>query len=169
MEPCVYPDVVYNFVLTQVVKAIQGLLPVYSDPNDPGTMELQELEKQKAGIDRKAESYVRRELWFGLGYLVVQTAAFMRLTFWELSWDVMEPICFYVTSLYFMGGYAFFLRTAKEPSFEGFFQSRFSAKQKRLMKARSFDVGRYNELKNAHRPPPPRERDVVSFASGSSS
>ncbi|KAL8546190.1 hypothetical protein ACS0TY_006053 [Phlomoides rotata] len=150
----------------QVVKAIQALLPVYPDQNNPGTMELQELEKQKAGIDKKAESYVRRELWFGLGYLVVQTAAFMRLTFWELSWDVMEPICFYVTSLYFMGGYAFFLRTAKEPSFEGFFQSRFSAKQKRLMKARSFDVERYNELKKARRP---QERAVVSFSSSSSS
>ncbi|KAL2241601.1 calcium uniporter protein 2, mitochondrial-like [Sesamum indicum] len=132
----------------QVVKAIQGLIPIPSQtgPEDQ-IKELQELERQKAAIDRRAELKVRRELWCGLGCLAVQTAAFMRLTFWELSWDVMEPICFYVTSLYFMGGYAFFLRTSKEPSFEGFFQSRFSAKQKRLMKAQNFDVGRYNELK----------------------
>uniref|UniRef100_A0A3Q7F0F6 Calcium uniporter protein C-terminal domain-containing protein n=1 Tax=Solanum lycopersicum TaxID=4081 RepID=A0A3Q7F0F6_SOLLC len=73
----------------------------------------------------------------------------MRLTFWELSWDVMEPICFYVTSFYCMAGYTFFLRTAKEPSFEGFYQSRFVAKQKRLMKVRNFDLERYNELKRA--------------------
>jgi len=83
---------------------------------------------------------------------VVQTAAFMRLTFWELSWDVMEPICFYVTSFYFMLGYAFFLRTSKEPSFEGFFQSRFSAKQKRLIKACNFDLEKYNELRKAFYP-----------------
>ncbi|KAK4416284.1 Calcium uniporter protein 2, mitochondrial [Sesamum alatum] len=132
----------------QVVKAIQGLIPIPSQTRpDDQIKELQELEKQKAAIDRRAELNVRRELWCGLGCLVVQTAAFMRLTFWELSWDVMEPICFYVTSLYFMGGYAFFLRTSKEPSFEGLFHSRFSAKQKRLMKAQNFDVGRYNELK----------------------
>lgn len=153
----------YNFVLTQVVKAIQGLLPVSLDSNNPGSRELLELEKQKAGIDKIAESRVYRELWCGLGYLVIQTAFFMRLTFWDLSWDVMEPICFYVTSLYFMGGYGFFLRTAKEPSFEGFFQSRFSSKQKRLMKARSFDIERYNELVKAHRRP--QERAVVSFSS----
>ena len=107
------------------------------------------MEKHKFEIDQKAESLVRKELWLGLGYLVVQTAGFMRLTFWELTWDVMEPICFYVTSMYFMAGYAFFLRTSKEPSFEGFFQSRFSAKQKKLMKLHNFDVERYDELRKA--------------------
>ncbi|KAL0350573.1 UNVERIFIED_CONTAM: Calcium uniporter protein 2, mitochondrial [Sesamum radiatum] len=152
----------------QVVKAIQGLIPIPSQTRpDDQIKELQELEKQKAAIDRKAELNVRRELWCGLGCLAVQTAAFMRLTFWELSWDVMEPICFYVTSLYFMGGYAFFLRTSKEPSFEGFFQSRFSAKQKRLMKAQNFDVGRYNELKKlaCFSPQSPGMNAVMSLAS----
>ncbi|KAL1558924.1 calcium uniporter protein 2, mitochondrial-like [Salvia divinorum] len=150
----------------QVVKAIQGIMPLAPKPEDPRMKELEELEKQKAVIDRQAESYVRRELWVGLGYLVVQTAAFMRLTFWELSWDVMEPICFYVTSMYFMGGYAFFLRTSKEPSFEGFFQSRFGAKQKRLFKALHFDVERYDELKRACHPPQSRETAAaLSFAS----
>ncbi|KAK2987481.1 hypothetical protein RJ640_012140 [Escallonia rubra] len=134
----------------QVVKAIHGLMPApRMDPNDPRRKELEGMEQQKLVIDKKAETLVRRELWAGLGYLVLQTAAFMRLTFWELTWDVMEPICFYVTSLYFMAGYAFFLRTSKEPSFEGLFESRFSSKQKRLMKAHNFDVERYNELRKA--------------------
>lgn len=117
------------------------------EPNDPRLREFEELKSQKAEIDRKAETLVRRELWGGLGYLVVQTIGFMRLTFWELSWDVMEPICFYVTSVYFMAGYAFFLQTSKEPSFEGFYQSRFDSKQKRLMKLQNFDIDRYNELR----------------------
>ncbi|KMT08501.1 hypothetical protein BVRB_6g137880 isoform B [Beta vulgaris subsp. vulgaris] len=138
----------------QVTKAIQSLVTpsVVLDPNDPRREELELMEEQKMELDRKAEALVRRELWAGLGYMVVQTAAFMRLTFWELSWDVMEPICFYVTSAYFMLGYAFFLRTSKEPSFEGFFHSRFSAKQKRLMKSHNFDLERYNELRKAFDP-----------------
>ncbi|KAH9618694.1 hypothetical protein KSS87_010804 [Heliosperma pusillum] len=133
----------------QVAKAIHGLVtpPLSTDPNDPRRKELELMEEQKAEIDQKADALVRRELWAGLGYMVVQTAAFMRLTFWELSWDVMEPICFYVTSAYFMLGYTFFLRTSKEPSFEGFFKSRFNAKQKRLMKAQEFNLERYNELR----------------------
>ncbi|CAN6320849.1 unnamed protein product [Urochloa humidicola] len=109
--------------------------------------ELEEMEARKAAIDAEAAARVRRELWCGLGLVAVQTLGFMRLTFWELSWDVMEPVCFYVTSLYFMSGYAFFMRTATEPSFEGFFRARFAARQRRLMRARGFDIGRYNELR----------------------
>ncbi|XP_077233238.1 calcium uniporter protein 3, mitochondrial-like [Tasmannia lanceolata] len=135
----------------QVVKAIERAIPlsVVPQPNDPRRKEFEKMEKEKEKIDSRAETLVRRELWCGLGFLVVQTAGFMRLTFWELSWDVMEPICFYVTSIYFMAGYAFFLRTSKDPSFEGFFESRFSAKQKRLMKLKKFDVERFNELRKA--------------------
>ncbi|KAK8497488.1 hypothetical protein V6N13_053264 [Hibiscus sabdariffa] len=137
----------------QVAKALGGLIPLpVPGPNDPRRKELVELEKEKAVIDEKADSLVRRELWFGLAYLVVQTVGFMRLTFWELTWDVMEPICFYVTSMYFMAGYAFFLRTSKEPSFEGFYQSRFKAKQKKLIKANNFDIRRYKELKDIFYP-----------------
>ncbi|KAK7359961.1 hypothetical protein VNO77_01930 [Canavalia gladiata] len=132
----------------QVAKTIQALLPVPgAKANESVRKELEEMEKEKAAIDNKANNLVRRELWTGLGFLVVQTAAFMRLTFWELSWDVMEPICFYVTSMYFMAGYTFFLRTSKEPCFEGFYQSRFNTKQKRLMKLHNFDIARYNQLR----------------------
>ncbi|XAR73910.1 hypothetical protein NMG60_11008031 [Bertholletia excelsa] len=123
-----------------------------AQPDSQTLKELEEMEKQKTTIDKRAEYLVRRELWCGLGYLVVQTAAFIRLTFWELTWDVMEPICFYVTSVYFMAGYAFFLRTSKEPCFEGFFQSRFNAKQKKLMRKLNFDVEKYNELRRACSP-----------------
>ncbi|TQE09129.1 hypothetical protein C1H46_005282 [Malus baccata] len=136
----------------QVAKAIQELFPIPGTPpdsDDPRIRELEDMERHKFEIDRKAKSLVRKELWCGLGCLVVQTAGFMRLTFWELSWDIMEPICFYVTSMYFMAGYAFFLRTSIEPSFEGFYHSRFQAKQKRLMKLENFDVRRYDELRKA--------------------
>ncbi|ONK75927.1 uncharacterized protein A4U43_C03F22040 [Asparagus officinalis] len=136
----------------QVARAIESVMPLPTpkeNKNDPRVDELRAMEEEKAEIDVKAEALVRRELWCGLGLLLLQTTGFMRLTFWELSWDVMEPICFYVTSVYFMASYAFFLRTSREPSFEGFFESRFSAKQKRLMKTQNFDMERFNELRKA--------------------
>lgn len=117
-----------------------------ASPNDPRRKEMEEMEKQKRAIDQKAKALVRGELYGGLGFLLLQTVGFMRLTFWELSWDVMEPICFFVTSLHFIGAYAFFLRTSKEPSFEGFFQRRFKAKQKQLMKTHNFDLEKYHHL-----------------------
>ncbi|KAE8735869.1 Calcium uniporter protein 2 [Hibiscus syriacus] len=132
----------------QVAKALGGLIPLPGTiPNDPRRKELMEFEKKKAAIDSKAESMVQRELRLGLAFLVVQTAGFMRLTFWELTWDVMEPLCFYLTSMYFIAAYAFFLRTSTEPSFEGFFKSRFTTKQNQLIQAYNFDIRRYNQLK----------------------
>lgn len=115
-------------------------------PNDPRKEELVEMEKLKAIIDKKAESLVRGELYCGLGFLVVQTLGFMRLTFWELTWDVMEPICFFVTSLHFAIAYGFFLRTSKEPSFQSYFQRRFKVKQEKLMKTHNFDIEKYSQL-----------------------
>jgi calcium uniporter protein, mitochondrial len=142
--------------VVQVAKAIGSILPGKQqqlqapragDGSEARKRELEAMEAQRAAIDAAAAAQVRRELWCGLGLLATQTLGFMRLTFWELSWDVMEPVCFFVTSLYFMSGYFFFMRTATEPSFEGFFRSRFASRQRRLMRARGFDVDRYNALR----------------------
>jgi calcium uniporter protein, mitochondrial len=121
--------------------------PTMINSKDSKIKELEQLKREKALIDDRAEKLVNVELWCGLGLLAIQTLGFMRLTFWELSWDVMEPVCFYVTSFYFMAGYAFFLRTSRDPSFEGFFESRFASKQKKLMKKHNFDLQRFNKLK----------------------
>ncbi|XP_065866624.1 calcium uniporter protein 4, mitochondrial-like [Euphorbia lathyris] len=92
----------------QVAKSIQNIITqsiVY--PDDSKREQLKEMELQKAMIDKKARAHVRAELYCGLGFLMVQTLGFMRLTFWELSWDIMEPICYFVTSIYFGLAYMF--------------------------------------------------------------
>ncbi|KAF3784009.1 Calcium uniporter protein 2 [Nymphaea thermarum] len=137
----------------QVARVLEGVMPeAWYGGDKARRSELEAMEREKEVIDAEAEKGVRRELWGGLAYLVVQTAAFMRLTFWELSWDVMEPICFYVTSAYFMAGYAFFLRTSRDPSFEGFFASRLESKQRRLMRRKNFDLARFHQLRRSLRP-----------------
>ncbi|KAK1427349.1 hypothetical protein QVD17_16032 [Tagetes erecta] len=117
-------------------------------PNDPRKQELEELERQMALIKQKAISQVRCELYFGLGFLILQTLGFIRLTFWELSWDVMEPICFFVTSFHFALAYMFFLKTSINPTFKGYFQWRVKAKQMKLAHVHKFDYERYHELCN---------------------
>jgi len=134
----------------QVAKTMERLISEsIAKPKDPRRKELEKMERQKAMIDEKAKAQVRGELYCGLGFLTVQTIGLMRLTFWELDWDVMEPICFYLTSLYFFSAYIFFLRTSTEPTFQGYFQTRFKTKQQRLMKMYSLDIHRYNHLRKA--------------------
>ncbi|KAL7607137.1 calcium uniporter protein 4, mitochondrial [Lactuca sativa] len=137
----------------QLTKSMEKLISQsIAIPNDPRKQQLEELETQKALIDQKSVSQVRGELYCGLGFLVIQTMAFMRLTFWELSWDVMEPICFFFTSFHFALAYMFFIRTSKEPTFEGYFQRRFKTKQKKLMEVYNFDLEKYNQLRKAFYP-----------------
>lgn len=137
----------------QVAKSMDKIISEsIASPNDPRRKELENMEKQKVLIDQKAQSLVKGELYCGLGFLVIQTLGFMRLTFWELSWDVMEPICFFVTSFHFALAYGFFLKTSKEPTFEGFFQRRFKVKQKKLIKIHNFDLEKYNKLREAFYP-----------------
>ncbi|KAJ4952258.1 hypothetical protein NE237_029090 [Protea cynaroides] len=70
--------------ILQVAKAIEAINPIsMAHPTDSRRKELEE----KVAIDEQADSLVQRELWAGLGFLVVYTAAFMKLTFWELGCD----------------------------------------------------------------------------------
>ncbi|XP_023535414.1 calcium uniporter protein 4, mitochondrial-like [Cucurbita pepo subsp. pepo] len=132
----------------QVAKSMETMISrSIATPDDPRFKQLSEMEKQKAAIDKKAKAQVQAELFCGLGLVMGQTLGFMRLTFWELSWDVMEPICFFATSLYFTLGYGFFLSTSTEPTFEGVFRRRFKAKQTKLMASHNFDIDNYNELR----------------------
>ncbi|CAN7120213.1 unnamed protein product [Brassica rapa subsp. narinosa] len=140
----------------QVTKSIEGLLSLQQihNPNDPRIKDLKELEAIKKAIDQKSHSLVRRELQAGLGYMILQTALFMRLTFWELTWTLWSQYVF-MSHLYTSWPVTpFLLRTSKEPSFEGFYQSRFESKQRKLMEAQNFDVGRYDELKKLFYPKP---------------
>ena len=121
----------------QVVKAIERIVPLFEDRHRE---ELQEMEKQKAETDLEEQRC-------GLGLLILQTAALMRLIYWELSWDLIEPICYYIASFYFSAGYLFFLKTWINPTFKGFFRARFNTRQKRLMKKRNFDMERFEELR----------------------
>ncbi|KAK8580002.1 hypothetical protein V6N13_143142 [Hibiscus sabdariffa] len=148
----------------QLVKSVANIISESMVlPNDPRRKELEELEEQKSKIDKKAESLVRGELYCGLGVVVVQTLGFMRLTFWELNWDVMEPICFFVTSIHFALAYAFFLRTSTEPSFQSYFQQRFKAKQKKLMRIHCFDLQNYYTLRRRFYPTLKHEDHMHSF------
>lgn len=54
--------------------------------------------------------------------LVTQFSLFLRLTFWELSWDVMEPIAYFVTLGTGIGMYIYFLATHQDFAYQNWLQ-----------------------------------------------
>jgi len=82
----------------QIERAFEKIMPTpLATKSHPYKEELERLEKEKEEIDQKAQSHVMTELRVGLGFFGLQTVGLMRLTFWKVSWDVMEPICFFLT------------------------------------------------------------------------
>lgn len=119
--------------------------------NDIRLEEWKKLKAQKEKIDMLAHKQVRQILWSGLGVFVVQMGLFFRLTFWEFSWDVMEPIAFFTTSTGLVIGYAYFIITSRDPTYQDFMKRLFLSRQKKLCQKENFDMDRYLELeKHCH-------------------
>ena len=53
-------------------------------------------EQMKTELDRRAEKRTRLLSWIGLGLMGTQFGFMARLTWWEYSWDIMEPVTYFV-------------------------------------------------------------------------
>lgn len=60
--------------------------------------------------------------WAGLGLMSVQFGILARLTWWEYSWDIMEPVTYFVTYGTVMATYAYFVLTKEVRSASFCFQ-----------------------------------------------
>ncbi|XP_057700112.1 calcium uniporter regulatory subunit MCUb, mitochondrial-like isoform X3 [Corythoichthys intestinalis] len=110
--------------------------------------ELSPLEKMKAQLSHTADFQTSRAVWTGLALLSVQGGALAWLTWWVYSWDVMEPVTYFVTYATSMGAFAYYVLTkedyvypnAKDRQFLHYFYKGASKKK--------FNVEKYNELKD---------------------
>ncbi|GAB4824270.1 hypothetical protein Ancab_007157 [Ancistrocladus abbreviatus] len=141
-----HPDKIVDMVRRSVPLALTA-------EDDPRKEELKKLQERKEEIDRLAHKHVRCILWSGLGIAVMQVGLFFRLTFWEFSWDVMEPIAFFATTTGIIIGYAYFLFTSKDPTYQDLMKRLFLSRQRKLFKKHNFDISRFKELQEKCRSP----------------
>lgn len=138
----------------KVMDIIRKAVPLALLPeNDPTKEELKTLQAKQDEIDLLAHKQVRRILWAGLGLSLAHISLFFRLTFWEFSWDVMEPITFFCGSSGLIIGYAYFLVTSRDPTYQDFMKRLFLSRQRKLIKKHNFDVQRFMELQNKCKSP----------------
>lgn len=67
--------------------------------------------QMKAQLSRTAELHSSRSLWVGLALLSVQGGALAWLTWWVYSWDVMEPVTYFITYATSMGAFSYYVLT----------------------------------------------------------
>lgn len=67
--------------------------------------------QQRNEIELTAERKSNFLAWAGLGLMSIQFGILARLTWWEYSWDIMEPVTYFVTYGTAMAAYAYFVLT----------------------------------------------------------
>ncbi|KZT63608.1 hypothetical protein DAEQUDRAFT_680072 [Daedalea quercina L-15889] len=108
--------------------------------------ELLEMEALKRTCDREAHRGARRMAVGGLAMLVVYWGAVARLTFWDLGWDIMEPVTYLSGLCIVIMGYLWFLYQGREVTYSSVLQHSVSARRDSLYKARGLDVERWLDL-----------------------
>lgn len=135
----------------QVVDLVRKAVPLALTPdNDPVWEELKKMQEKKIEIDILAHKHVRRVLWGGLGLITSQLALFFRMTYWDFSWDVVEPLAYFTTTTCIGIGYAYFLVTSRDPTYQDLTKRLFLRKQRKLIKKQNFDVERFREIQRKY-------------------
>jgi hypothetical protein len=80
--------------------------------------ELVPLEKVREELELKAKKHTNRMIWLGLGMMCVQMGIMARLTWFDYSWDIVEPISYFVSYSAVIGVYAYFVLTRKVSRFD---------------------------------------------------
>ncbi|KAJ8022999.1 Calcium uniporter protein, mitochondrial [Holothuria leucospilota] len=109
--------------------------------------ELQPLEELKQELDQKAASRTNFLVWGGLGYMGFQFGLLARLTWWEYSWDIVEPITYFVTYGTALAMYAYYVLTRQEYLFPDARDRQYLLFFHKYAKRKQMDVEKYNKLK----------------------
>ncbi|KAM4703309.1 calcium uniporter protein, mitochondrial [Rhinophrynus dorsalis] len=111
--------------------------------------QLEPLEKLRVELSRRAEKRTTWVLWGGLAYMATQFGILARLTWWEYSWDIMEPVTYFITYGSAMAMYAYFVLTRQEYIYPDARDRQYLHFFHKGAKKTRFDLEEYNRLKNA--------------------
>ncbi|XP_009324245.1 PREDICTED: calcium uniporter protein, mitochondrial, partial [Pygoscelis adeliae] len=98
---------------------------------------LEELKEQLAPLEK------------GLAYMATQFGILARLTWWEYSWDIMEPVTYFITYGSAMAMYAYFVMTRQEYVYPDARDRQYLLFFHKGAKKTRFDLEKYNRLKDA--------------------
>jgi len=100
----------------------------------------------KNSLEGAANKYASRVMVVALGYISVQFAILGRMVWWEFNWDIMEPITYFVTLGTIMLGYAIFVMTEKDYTYNGLKQRVMRRKLRSLYLDAAFNWPEWNKL-----------------------
>ncbi|CAF1598026.1 unnamed protein product, partial [Didymodactylos carnosus] len=117
--------------------------------------ELEQLNKQLAPLEiikgklaSISQRFTSRCVWYGLAGMAFQVGMLAHLTWVDYSWDIVEPISYFIAFSTSMSLYAVYLLTRSDFEYLHLTDRLFLRKFYRESKKVQFDVAYYNQLKN---------------------
>nr|KAG5714716.1 hypothetical protein BaRGS_000204 [Batillaria attramentaria] len=112
-------------------------------------LQIAPLEQVKQRLESKAFVSTNYLSWLGLGLMGLQFGILARLTWWEYSWDIMEPVTYFVTYGTSMAMFAYYLLTKQEYIFPDVRDRQFLVRFYKLARKERLNVDQYNSLRDA--------------------
>ncbi|XP_076459810.1 calcium uniporter protein, mitochondrial-like [Babylonia areolata] len=109
--------------------------------------EIAPLEQVKQQLEAQASKNTSNLSWLGLGMMGLQFGVLARLTWWEYSWDIMEPVTYFVTYGTSIAMFAYYILTKQEYIFPDVRDRQYLIKFYKLAQKKQLDVDQYNRLR----------------------
>jgi len=110
--------------------------------------ELAPLESLHKSLHDRAEKTVNIVAWSLFIFLCAQWVLFARLTWWDFSWDVIEPVTYFTTVVEtILAGYVYYLAKQQEYSTTDVKNILINWRFRRLSNLSNFDTKEYEKLK----------------------
>lgn len=110
---------------------------------------LAELQGAYESIDAKSSRGANFIMYSVLGGLLFQWLLFARFTWWDFSWDVMEPVTYFtMTAELSLGGYLYYLWQGSEFANVDMWTILYNWRFRRIARGRGFDIQKWNDINN---------------------
>ena len=109
--------------------------------------QLRPFEEAKAQLEQKAWMYTHACIWGGLGVMGVNAGLVGYLTWFVLSWDIVEPFSYIITFSTSILFYTYFVLSRQDPSYPDARSRIFYLNFYRAARKQNFSVAEYNSMK----------------------
>ncbi|KAL2716606.1 hypothetical protein V1478_014282 [Vespula squamosa] len=111
-------------------------------------LELEPYEEKLQELENAAMRRANLNAWIWLVLMSMHAGGFARLTWWEYSWDIMEPVTYFVTYGTAVGWFIYFLLTQQEYVLQDVVNRRRLIELHKRAKQIGLDLNAYNRLKD---------------------
>lgn len=88
-------------------------------------------------------------IWLGLGLMSIQAGILARLTWFDYSWDIVEPISYFVSYSAVIGVYAYYVLTRKEYGYESASDRIYLRHFHKNAVRNNLNIKKYNQIKDS--------------------